>query len=89
MGGVSSGTAKRANGVGMESGNAAIRNLVPAECKFCQSIFDAKRRLTNREPAMPNRHGISMARVMPMRGPTTISARPVRAFKRNGGLSNG
>jgi IS30 family transposase len=31
-------------------------------------------RLTNREPASPNRHGTSMALLMPMRGPVTTPA---------------
>src|SRR5205085_12149344 len=59
------------------SGNAALHGGVP------------KRRLTKREPAMPKRHGSSTARVMPMRGPTMMSALPVRGFKRKGGWSRG
>jgi hypothetical protein len=36
-------------------------------------VLIQNRRLKNRDPANPNRHGTSAALLMPMRGPTTIS----------------
>ena len=45
--------------------------------------------LRNREPFSRSRHGFSIALVMPMRAPRTISAFPSAARNSNGALSSG
>lgn len=47
-------------------------------------------RLKNRDPFKPNRQGISIARVMPMRGPIATAGRgPSGRLSSNGGASSG
>lgn len=46
-------------------------------------------RLRNGDPAIPNRHGVSAPRVMPMRRPAATATGSLPASTRNGGSSRG